>query len=103
MSRPGMSPAEYVEEVEFLTSLGVSSNEILTRLGTTTTAITKGLRRAGRPDLARPFDRLRGLERAAGRVCACGAPVKSHRRSQCFACGHKQRVRTRRANEERAA
>lgn len=103
MTRPGMSPAEYVEEVSFLVSCGTSYNEIMSRLGATSTAIAKGLRRAGRPDLARPFDNIRGRERAAAKVCACGAPVKSHRSLRCFACGHRARVETRRANEERAA
>lgn len=103
MSRPGMTPTEYAEEVEFLVSCGTSHHEILARLGATSTAVAKGLRRAGRPDLARPFDAIRGHERAANKTCECGAPVLTYRAVRCFDCGHRVRVETRRANEERAA
>lgn len=49
---------EYVEEVEFLRSCGISDPQILVKLNVTASALYRGLYRAGRPDLARAFGPL---------------------------------------------
>lgn len=93
----------YVEEVDFLTSCGVPTEEITTRLGKSATALAKGLRLEDRPDLARPFEVLRNRQRAEGRVCACGNPILTHVSQRCVECGQRARVATRLANERGAA
>ncbi len=55
--------AEVAEDVEWLT--GCPAEEITTRIGMTPSAIARALRRAGRPDLARAFDRLACAEQWA--------------------------------------
>ena len=48
----------YVEDVEFLREQGAGDAEILTQLKVTAHALSRGLYRAGRPDLGRPFARI---------------------------------------------
>ena len=90
-----MTRHEAVEEVEFLTSCGESPERIIERLGTTATALAKSLRRADRPDLARPFECIRNKQRAEGRTCACGNPIKTYHHNRCWDCGQRARVQTR--------
>jgi len=66
---------ELVEDVEHLLSID-TPRQILPRLGRSAAAVERGLLREGRPDLARPFARLRWEERrAAGWV----RPVRDRR------------------------
>jgi hypothetical protein len=81
-----------IEEVEFLRSCAVSDAEIVRRMGTTAGALGKALRRAGRADLARPFESLYARTRAVGRRCECGAPIASLSGKRCVPCGHRARV-----------
>lgn len=74
----------YVEEVEHLSSFGSSPQAILDSLGVSAQALARGLTRAGRRDLARPFWRLRTKER--GRQCVdCGTDC-SYRSQRCHPC-----------------
>jgi hypothetical protein len=74
---------ELVEDVEHMLSGYVghmlstdTPRQILDRLGRSAAAVERGLLREGRPDLARPFARLRWEERrAAGWV----RPVRDRR------------------------
>jgi hypothetical protein len=57
--------ADVVEEVAFLHMCGVSAYEWAARLGMTNGALSRALYRAGRADLARPVERIRGRYRRA--------------------------------------
>jgi hypothetical protein len=54
---------ELVAEVEHLTRNGSSPRDTATRLGTTLSAIAQATTRAGRPDLAKPFEKARNQDR----------------------------------------
>lgn len=59
LSGAGDARRHVVDEVEHLTSIGESPAGILRALNTNPTALSRRLDRAGRPDLARTFDRIR--------------------------------------------
>lgn len=86
-----MTPDEYLEEVEFLRSCGTSDAQIATRLGVQPGSVAKAVRRAGRPDLAAPFERLANAARPRGprdrkKVCpGCGGVCNAKSRA-CMAC-----------------
>ena len=78
--------ADLVEDVEFLIQYGATPDEVATRLGRTVGAIARGLYRSERPDLARPFERLR-KERDRAKVCAdCGAKCSHYQRGEVTRC-----------------
>jgi hypothetical protein len=54
-----------VEDVEFLMQAGEAPEQIMSRLGTSSGTLARYLARHERPDLARPFWRLRDAERRA--------------------------------------
>lgn len=75
----------YVEDVEFLVSTGETAPAIAARLGRAPATLSRALYRAGRADLARPFERLAQAVRAPG-VCAfCGGPC-DHKARSCWRC-----------------
>lgn len=53
----------YVEEVEFMLDGSTSPHQILKALDVTAGNLSRALRRAERPDLARLFERVRWVER----------------------------------------
>lgn len=75
----------YVDEVEHLTSFGMSPTRILDALGVGAEALARGLSRAGRRDLARPYWRLRREERS--RPCVDCGQTCSYRAQRCRRCG----------------
>jgi hypothetical protein len=82
---------EKTAAIEELLAIGHAPAMIANRFNTTVTALEALLRRAGRPDLARPFDRARsgayctrcGTETYRSELCrTCAAQVReSHKRS----------------------
>jgi hypothetical protein len=81
-------PVERAAVVVRLHDLGVPPEDIVAHLGTTPGAIETALRRAKRPDLARPFGRLSNWRRHDN--CECGR-VKQARSKQCTGCAAKVR------------
>jgi hypothetical protein len=76
-----MRRADVLDEVQFLREVGESDAAICARLDMTPAAVARALQRAGRPDLARPFEQLR--ERPLPGTCRfCGRPC-SHGRRAC--------------------
>lgn len=55
----------YADEVEFLLDGGTSPDRVLASLGLKPANLARALRRANRPDLALPFDRLAKRRTAA--------------------------------------
>ena len=87
-----MTPKEIVvEEVEFMTSCGVPVNQIARALGISLTGVSRACRRAGRPELATPFDRAYKAERK--KPCSdCGTPIYNDaRRERCHPCAMRHR------------
>ena len=81
--------ADLVEDVEFLLQHGADLDEVSKRLGRSVGALARGLYRAGRPDLARPFERLRKYrERGACEDC-CAETSRFGRR--CVPCSLRNR------------
>lgn len=80
-----MTPAVVVaEEAEFLLSCGVAPERIAEQLGIKLVSVAKACYRAGRADLARPFDNAG--KRADTHPCAdCGAQV-SAKATRCTDC-----------------
>ena len=73
------------EDVEWLLSAGVGHTEIAARLKLKPGSVARALYRAGRPDLARPFNSLH--VRSRDRQCVdCGGRC-SHTSTRCTACG----------------
>ena len=54
---------DIIEDVEWMLDTGEAPERIPQRLGTTPAALTKRMRRAGRPDLAAPFQTVRHTHR----------------------------------------
>lgn len=74
----------YAEEVEFLTSCGVTPLQIPTRLGVKPPTLNRALYRAGRPELARLFGPE--VTRSRKRTCQhCGGPC-DQKYNRCFDC-----------------
>lgn len=63
MTAPSQRVLDYLEDVEYLLNVGEHPSRIAKRVGTSTAAIIKAARRAGRLDLARPFDNYRKTQR----------------------------------------
>ena len=57
--------AAMIEDVEWLLSDGVDPEQVAARVGSNVQAIARRLYRAGRHDLARPFERLAQQRRRA--------------------------------------
>jgi ribosomal protein L37E len=81
----------YAEEVEFLRSCGLGDGEILRRLNTTATALSRALYRADRPDLARPFERIARGSRRNGTCRDCGTATNRVSSVRCVPCGYTYR------------
>lgn len=62
----GATSRDFVEDVEDLLGMGESVEQIPRRMGRTLGAVEIALRRAGRPDLATRFDRVRKHQEHVG-------------------------------------
>lgn len=90
----------YAEEVEFLTSLGVSRYDIAARFGIKPGSLARALARQGRHDLAAPFWAINQRDPARWMLCACGTPCQ-RTSGRCAHCAYSagQRARWARVRE----
>ena len=85
MSHPTNLRDALAEDVEWMLHNGEGISQILTRLGRTPTAIARALYRAGRGDLATPFNRL--VLQAKRHPCHdCGRPGVNRNADRCARC-----------------
>ena len=81
-----VAPENTVEEVEFFRSCGVDARDIARSLGVKPGTVAQRLRRAGRRDLARPFDALAQADRPGHPCEECGAEVRGKTGRWCVDC-----------------
>lgn len=75
----------YIEEIEHMTSLGISPNEIAQRLGIKPASMARSMHRAERPDLAHLFASIAIRDRMKPCAEGCGAMV-NHKAARCHRC-----------------
>ena len=86
--------AALIEDLEWLLEEGSSHEEIANRLGFKPGTLARRLHRAGRHDLARPFDRIDGLRRL--RKCMdCAKPGINKNARRCRDCSNRAIAATR--------
>lgn len=81
MSRP--TAHEHAEDVADLLAAGESPEEVARRLGLAVSGMGQILRRGGRPDLAREFERIAGRQRPGSTCRQCGKPTTRKTSDAC--------------------